>query len=112
MFELANLTYKAARRLVIAVVGGTVLLIGIAMLVLPGPAMVVIPVGLAILGLEFAWARRFLATFKEKGTQAIGGVGALWRRHRGGSAPSAPVAPARPHAPDPDADSDPGSERH
>jgi tellurite resistance protein TerC len=38
----------------------TVLLFGIALLVLPGPAIVVIPVGLAILATEYAWARRWL----------------------------------------------------
>lgn len=54
------MSYKVARRIVIAVIGITVLLIGIALLVLPGPAFVVIPTGLAILGLEFAWARRWL----------------------------------------------------
>lgn len=53
-------SYKMARRIVIAVIGITVLLLGIALLVLPGPAFVVIPTGLAILGLEFAWARRWL----------------------------------------------------
>jgi hypothetical protein len=37
-----------------------VLLIGIALLVLPGPAFIVIPLGLAILAVEFAWARRLL----------------------------------------------------
>ena len=46
------------RKLIIAIIGGTILLIGIALLVLPGPAFVVIPVGLAILATEFAWARR------------------------------------------------------
>ena len=45
------------RKLIIAIIGGTILLIGIALLVLPGPAFVVIPVGLAILATEFAWAR-------------------------------------------------------
>jgi len=44
------------------VAGFTVLLAGIAMLLLPGPAFVVIPVGLAILSLEFAWAGRLLET--------------------------------------------------
>jgi len=43
----------------------TVLLIGVALLVLPGPAFVVIPVGLAILATEYAWARRWLRTLKE-----------------------------------------------
>lgn len=59
------LTYKVARRIVVAVVGVTVLLIGVALLVLPGPAFVVIPMGLAILGIEFAWARRWLTRIKE-----------------------------------------------
>ncbi len=48
------------RRVTIAVIGGTVLLFGIALVVLPGPAVVVIPVGLAILATEFVWARRWL----------------------------------------------------
>ena len=46
------------RKVVYSVVGLTVLLIGVAMLVLPGPAVIVIPLGLAILASEFAWARR------------------------------------------------------
>ena len=49
-----------ARKPVVAVVGGTVVLVGIAMVVLPGPAFVVIPLGLAILATEFVWARRWL----------------------------------------------------
>src|SRR5918997_5782918 len=48
------------RKLIYTVIGVTVLLIGIAMIVLPGPAIVVIPLGLAILGSEFAWARRII----------------------------------------------------
>jgi tellurite resistance protein TerC len=46
------------RKLIIALIGGTVLLIGVALIVLPGPAFIVIPIGLAILATEFAWARR------------------------------------------------------
>ena len=60
-----NRTYKAARRLVVAVVGATVLLIGVIMLVTPGPAIVVIPVGLAILSIEFAWARLWLKRLRQ-----------------------------------------------
>lgn len=55
-----HLTYRAARRIAIAVVGTTVLILGIVMIVAPGPALIVIPVGLAILGIEFAWARLWL----------------------------------------------------
>ena len=63
---MANVAYRIARRIAISVVGFTVLAIGIAMIVLPGPAFIVIPIGLGILGLEFAWARRWLKTVKEK----------------------------------------------
>ncbi len=49
----------------VAVVGGSVLLVGIAMIVLPGPAILVIPLGLAILATEFLWARRWLKRAKE-----------------------------------------------
>ena len=61
------IAYRWARRIAISVVGFTVLAIGVAMVVLPGPAFVVIPVGLGILGLEFAWARRWLETIKARG---------------------------------------------
>ena len=61
-----HLTYKAARRIVIGIVGATVLLIGVVMLVTPGPALVVIPVGLAILSIEFTWARSYLRRLRER----------------------------------------------
>lgn len=57
-------TLKGARRLVVIVVGFTVLLLGLALIVLPGPAVVVIPIGLAILATEFVWARRLLNRMK------------------------------------------------
>ncbi|HSV63629.1 MAG TPA: PGPGW domain-containing protein [Chthoniobacterales bacterium] len=51
---------KYVRKLVVAIIGGTVILIGVALIVLPGPAFIVIPIGFAILATEFAWARRAL----------------------------------------------------
>lgn len=60
-----TVTYKLARRIVITAVGGTVLLIGVIMIVTPGPAIIFIPVGLAILGLEFAWARAWLKRLRQ-----------------------------------------------
>jgi uncharacterized protein (TIGR02611 family) len=53
-------TGHVAKRCVVAVIGGSVTLIGIALIVLPGPAFVVIPIGLAILATEFLWAKRWL----------------------------------------------------
>lgn len=60
-----NLLIRQLRRLIVTVVGATVLLIGVAMIVLPGPAVVVIPLGLSILALEFAWAKRLLDRVKD-----------------------------------------------
>ena len=56
----------ACRKILIALMGGTVLLIGVVMIVTPGPAIVVIPIGLAILATEFAWARRYKDKLEEK----------------------------------------------
>ncbi|MDB6121471.1 MAG: putative rane protein [Pedosphaera sp.] len=49
-----------AKKVIVAVFGGTVLLIGICLIILPGPAFIVIPAGLAILATEFVWAQRWL----------------------------------------------------
>jgi uncharacterized protein (TIGR02611 family) len=69
MNNTLSVTYRLAKRIVIAIVGGTVLLIGILMLVLPGPGLLVIPIGLGILGIEFAWARVWLKRVKEKSSE-------------------------------------------
>src|SRR3954465_15252400 len=57
-------------RALYVVVGITLLLAGTAMLVAPGPAFVVIPIGLAILSLEFAWAERLLERSLEQAEKA------------------------------------------
>lgn len=57
-------TLRKARQLVVAVVGTTVVLIGIIMIFTPGPAVVVIPLGLGILATEFIWARTLLQQVK------------------------------------------------
>jgi uncharacterized protein (TIGR02611 family) len=57
-------------RWALVLVGLAVLGIGIAMLALPGPAFVVIPIGLAILSLEFAWAEHLLERALIKGEEA------------------------------------------
>ena len=63
--------YRIARRIVIGAVGSTVLLVGIVLLFTPGPAFVVIPAGLGILALEFAWAKRWLHEAKTRGTTLV-----------------------------------------
>jgi uncharacterized protein (TIGR02611 family) len=57
-------------RALYVVAGFTILLAGVVMLVTPGPAFVVIPVGLALLSLEFAWAEQLLESAMRRGEQA------------------------------------------
>jgi uncharacterized protein (TIGR02611 family) len=57
------------RRVLVFVVGFTVLVIGMLLLVLPGPGILVIIVGLAILATEFVWARRLLVRARERASQ-------------------------------------------
>lgn len=63
--QLVLRSYRQARKAVILLIGSTVLLVGLAMIFLPGPAVLVVPLGLAILGVEFAWARRWLKKIKD-----------------------------------------------
>ncbi len=74
MIDLLHLTLRQARKLVVAVIGGTIVLIGLIMLVTPGPAFVVIPIGLGILATEFIWARHLLKRVKAAATDAIDSV--------------------------------------
>jgi uncharacterized protein (TIGR02611 family) len=57
-------------RIGFGIAGALVTLAGVAMLALPGPAFVVIPVGLAMLALEFKWAERALEKALDKAEQA------------------------------------------
>ena len=67
-------TYKVAKRIVIGVVGGTVLAMGVIMMVTPGPGIAGILLGLGILGIEFAWARIWLKRIKTKGQDVIASI--------------------------------------
>jgi uncharacterized protein (TIGR02611 family) len=72
-----------AKRIAVFVVGMVVLLAGVAMIVLPGPGLLVIIAGLAILATEFAWAERALDTAKARAAQAGSMVKGKVRRQRG-----------------------------
>lgn len=86
-----NITYRWARRIVVGVFGGTLLLIGIAMVVLPGPAIIVVPLGLGVLGLEFAWARHWLRRLRTTASDMVDRV-----RGRGRPSPLEPTEPPEP----------------
>jgi uncharacterized protein (TIGR02611 family) len=73
--ELARIAeeyYRLAKRVVRIVVGFTLLVVGVALIVLPGPAFIVIPLSLAILAGEFVWARRLLKRVKRQVAQYTG----------------------------------------
>lgn len=66
MSPLALKTVKQMKKIIIAVIGFTVLLIGLLLIILPGPALIVIPLGLGILATQFVWARRLLEKMKNR----------------------------------------------
>jgi uncharacterized protein (TIGR02611 family) len=70
-FQRIGLYYlpPIVRRTVVAVVGATIVLIGVLLIVLPGPGALVILLGLAVLGSEFVWARRLIQRAKQLGKQ-------------------------------------------
>lgn len=53
------------RKAIVLVLGGLFVVVGLAMLILPGPAFIFIPLGLAILATEFPWAKNWLAKIRE-----------------------------------------------
>lgn len=69
--KLMMISYRGARRVVILVTGSTIMLAGIIMIVTPGPAFIVIPMGLAILSVEFIWARRLLKKFRREAKKTL-----------------------------------------
>ncbi len=78
--RLAIASYRQARKAVILLIGSSVLVVGAAMILLPGPAIIVIPLGLAILSVEFAWARRWLKKMRTKIDEARAIAGSALRR--------------------------------
>jgi len=59
------MTLRKIKKIIIAVIGFTVLAFGILLIVFPGPAFIVIPVGLSILATEFVWAKKLLEKVKK-----------------------------------------------
>jgi hypothetical protein len=85
---MAQYSWKQAKRLAVLVIGSTVLLIGLVGALLPGiPAVLLVPLGLAILGTEFVWARRLLRKVKERAQKLTGFGGASSPSSAEGSPP-------------------------
>ena len=62
---------RLSRKVGVAVAGGSLLALGVALIFLPGPAVIVIPLGLALLATEFHWAGRLLRHLKERAARAV-----------------------------------------
>lgn len=104
---LLRVGIRWVRRIFVTIIGLTVVGIGLIMIVAPGPATLVIPLGLAILGLEYAWARRLLRrlrSYVEKGVVEGSALLGLSKSPRRGNETTADQA--TPH------DKSPSSECH
>jgi hypothetical protein len=92
--EVLRFIGRSSKRIAVSVVGGVFVLAGLAMLVLPGPGIIVVVIGFAILGTEYAWAAAALERTKRAaeaagrmakdtagrvGGAAMGGVGRVTR---------------------------------
>ena len=71
--ELVVFIGRSSKRIAVTVVGAAVVALGLAMLVLPGPGILVVALGFAILGTEYAWAARALEHTK-RGAERAGRV--------------------------------------
>jgi tellurite resistance protein TerC len=76
-----DVSYRVAKRIVVLVIGVTLLLVGVCMFVLPGPGILVVFLGLTVLAGEFVWARRWLEQLKDT-TKKAGEKARGWRWKR------------------------------
>ena len=64
--QIARFIGRSGKRIAVTVGGGLVLVTGLVMMVTPGPGVLLILAGLAILATEWAWAERALDKAKER----------------------------------------------
>ena len=85
--EVVRFIGRNAKRVAVSIVGGVFVLAGLAMLVLPGPGIIVVVLGFAILGTEYAWAaaalERTKRTAEQAGRKAKDGAAAVGRTATG-----------------------------
>ena len=80
--DLIGFLLRSSKRIAVLVVGSALVLGGLAMLVLPGPGIVVVIIGLAVLATEFVWAERMLDRAKEQATKVKDRASRSLRRPR------------------------------
>lgn len=72
LLRTLSTTAKGLRKLIVLLLGVSVVLVGVIMLVTPGPAVVVIPAGMGLLATEFLWARRLLVRLRNGALDVAG----------------------------------------
>lgn len=92
-------TVRQAKRIIVAIIGFTLLCLGVVMLVTPGPGWAVIFLGLSVLAAEFVWARRLLKRLKKTGADV---AGSILGTGKGGELKPQDARPATAHWPGPD----------
>ena len=80
--ELVRVIARSSKRIAVFIVGVALVVGGLAMLVLPGPGILVVIAGLAVLATEFVWAEHLLDKAKEQAGKAKDGIGSRLRRRR------------------------------
>ncbi len=85
--QVVRFAFRSSKRIAVTVVGAVLVVGGIAMLVLPGPGILVVVAGFAVLGTEYAWAAAALdrtkATAERAGQIAKGAAGTSARVAKG-----------------------------
>ncbi len=77
---MLGISYRGAKRVVVLVIGGSVVLFGMLLLVLPGPGLLVVFLGLTLLATEFVWARLWLRRLRVSTKRAGRRARARWWR--------------------------------
>lgn len=85
-----NWAWQHGLKIARVLAGAAVVLVGVGLLVLPGPGIPLILIGLTILAADFAWARRLKRRLGREALRAAG----RWRRHRAKPNASTPPPPA------------------
>ncbi len=88
MGEVTSWARRSAKRMAIGVIGAVLILAGLVCLVLPGPGLVLVVAGLAVLASEFAWASSALEAAKRKAGDAESVVKRRFGRRRTPPSPS------------------------
>ena len=73
---------KIIKKTLVTLIGTLILLVGVVFIVLPGPAVLIIPLGLALLATEYPFAEKWLRRFQRQLASSAKWADAKWRAFR------------------------------